>query len=121
MDPAPKRTDASPSLTPKRLFILGIVVALGVSYLGSVRDYLSQRDELARQQAEYAALVAERNTIRTRLGSDKNPAIVEARARELGYVKLGEMPLRVTGLELQPPAPPARRDGGGFWDWLPDL
>jgi cell division protein FtsB len=92
-----------------------------VSYLGSIRDYMSQRDELARQQTEFAALVAERNAIRARLGSDRNPAVVEARARELGYVKLGEMPLRVTGLELRPPTPPAPRHDGGFWDWLPDL
>lgn len=121
MGSPPERIVATPSLSPKRLFLVGIVVALGVSYVGSVRDYLSQRDELARQQTEYAALVVERNTIRARLDSDKNPAVVEARARELGYVKLGEMPLRVTGLEREPPKPAPRPDGGGFWDWLPDL
>jgi cell division protein FtsB len=110
------------SLSPKRLFILGIVVALGVSYLGSVRGYLAQRDELGRQQVALTAMIAERNGIRARLQSLDDPKVAEARARELGYVALGEMPIRVTGLELTPPAAPPRRTGGtGFWSWLPDI
>ncbi len=64
---------------------------------------------------------AERDTIRVRLKSLDNPAVIEARARELGYAKPGELPLRVTGLEPAPPAAVVRRDQGGFWDFLPDL
>jgi cell division protein FtsB len=109
------------SLSPKRLFILGIVIALGVSYLGSVRGYLAQRDELSRQQVALTAMIAERDSIRARLQSLDDPAVAEARARELGFVKVGEKPIRVTGLELAPPAAAPRRTGGGFWSWLPGI
>lgn len=110
------------SLSPKRLFILGIVIALGVSYLGSVRGYLAQRAELGRQQVALTAMIAERDGIRARLESLDDPKVAEARARELGYVEVGEMPIRVTGLELAPAPPPPRRAGGaGFWSWLPHI
>ncbi len=65
--------------------------------------------------------MTERNAIRERLASRDNPAVVEARARELGYVKPGELPLRVTGLDGLAPEPPAPRVEPGFWAWLPDL
>ena len=116
-----RRRPVTKSLTPKRLFILGLVVALSVSYLGSARDYLAQRNELGRQQVALGAMRTERDTIHARLKSLDNPAVIEARARELGYTKLGELPLRVTGLELTPPAAVVRRDHGGFWDFLPDI
>lgn len=120
--PTARRTLVTRSLSPKRLFILGIVIALGLSYLGSVRGYLAQRNELGRQQVTLTAMVAERDGIRARLRSLDDPTVAEARARELGYAKLGELPLRVTGLELASPAPAARpRGGGGFWEWLPDI
>jgi cell division protein FtsB len=109
------------SLTPKRLFIVGIVAALAISYLGSARGYLAQRQELGKQHAALGAMRAERDAIRARLKSLDNPAVVEARARELGYAKLGELPLRVTDLELTPPARVVRRPDDGFWDFLPDL
>lgn len=64
---------------------------------------------------------AERDTIRARLKSLDTPAVIESRARELGFAKPGELPLRVTGLERTPPAPVVRRDDGGFWDFLPDV
>ena len=64
---------------------------------------------------------AERDAIGTRLKSLDTPAGIEARARELGYTKLGELPLRVTGLEPAAPTPIVRRDAGGFWEFLPDI
>lgn len=64
---------------------------------------------------------AERDAIGTRLKSLDTPAVIEARARELGYTKLGEVPLRVTGLESAAPTPVVRRDTGGFWEFLPDI
>lgn len=96
-------------------------MALAVSYLGSARGYLAQRHELARQQAALGALRAERDGIHARLKSLDKPAVIEARARELGYIKVGELPLRVTGLESAPRAAHVRRDPGGFWDFLPDV
>lgn len=116
-----RRTPVLRSLSPKRLFILGIVIALLLSYLGSARGYLSQRDELGRQQVALTAMVAERDGIRAQLHALDDPAVAEARARELGYAKPGEIAVRVTGLELAPPAPAPRPRGGGFWEWLPDI
>jgi cell division protein FtsB len=110
-------------LTTKRLFILGIIVALAVSYLGSARGYLAQRHELAKQQVALGGMRAERDAIRAHLKSlDTNPAVIEARARELGFTKPGELPLRVTDLDLtRPTPPPPARNDGGFWDFLPDI
>ena len=92
-----------------------------MSYLGSARGYLAQRHELGRQQAALGALRVERDTIHARLKSLDNPAVIEARARELGYTKPDEIPLRVTGLDLTAPAPVLRRRHGGFWDFLPNV
>lgn len=103
------------------MFVLGLIVALAVSYLGSARGYLAQRHELGRQQVALGALRMERDTIHARLKSLDNPAVIEARARELGYTKPGEIPLRVTGLDLTPPAPVVNRHHGGFWDFLPNV
>ena len=117
----PGRLLVAPLLTPKRLFVLGIVVALAVSYFGSVRGYLAQRNDLARQQLALRELIDEREGIRSRLTSLQNPAVIEARARELGFTKPGEMALRVTGLDLAPPSRPVRRNDRSFWDFLPDV
>ncbi len=92
-----------------------------MSYLGSARGYLAQRHELGRQQVALGSLREQRDMIHARLKSLDNPAVIEARARELGYTKPDEIPLRVTGLELAPPAPVVRRDHGGFWDFLPNI
>lgn len=46
---------------------------------------------------------------------------MEARARQLGYTKPGEVPLRIKGLDVTPPAPIVHRDDGGFWDFLPNI
>ncbi len=92
-----------------------------MSYLGAVRGYLEQRHELARQQVALRSMVDQRESIRARLAQLKNPSVVEARARELGYVMPGERPLRVTGLEHTPRPAAPRHDTGGFWGWLPDL
>ncbi len=116
-----RRSLVTNSLTPKRLFIIGIVVALVASYLGSARGYVAQRHELGKQQAALGAMRAERDMIRVRLKSLDTAAVIEARARELGFARPGELPLRVTGLERTPPAPVVRRDERGFWDFLPDV
>jgi len=119
--PPVRSSPVTRSLTPKRLFVLGIVIALAVSYLGSVRGYLEQRHELARQQIALRAMIDQREHIQARLAQLTNPSVVEARARELGYVMPGEIPLRVTGLERAAKQEPAPSGGGGFWGWLPDV
>ena len=101
--------------------MLGIVVALAISYLGSARGYLAQRKELGRQQIALGAMRAERDQIHARLKSLGDAAVMESRARELGYIKAGEVPLRIKGLDVTPPAPVVHRDNGGFWDFLPNI
>jgi cell division protein FtsB len=97
------------------------VAVLAISYLGSVRGYFGQRHELTRQQATLRSMVDQREAIRAQLRQLANPAVVVARARELGYVMPGERPLRVTGLERGPAQQPPQHDGGGLWSWLPDI
>ena len=93
-----------------------------MSYLGSAKGYLSQREDLRRQEASLAALRAQRDLIKARLAAIDTPSVSLARARELGLVQPGEVPIRVTGLDkLTRPAPPQPARGGGFWSWLPAL
>lgn len=95
-------------------------MALVVSYVGPIHGVLTQRAELQRQQDALAAMIAERDAIAAQRDSLDDPAVIEARARQLGYARPGEIPYRVSGLE-RPRTPPVHRDDGSFWDFLPDL
>jgi cell division protein FtsB len=97
-----------------------VIVALVVSYVGPIHGVLTQRAELKRQQDALAAMIAEREAIQAQRESLDDPAVIEARARQLGYARPGEIPYRVSGLE-PPPQPAVHRDDSSFWDFLPDL
>jgi cell division protein FtsB len=94
----------------RRAAVLAIVVcALAMTVAVPLRNYVSQRQELADvlvQQQELAAEVAELARKRARLA---DPAEIEAQARSrLGYVMPGEVPYVVQ----MPPAPdPADANG----------
>jgi cell division protein FtsB len=107
----------------KRIFLLLLVVAIGVSYVGPVRGYLGQRDELRRQQLALIALEAKRDRLAKRLDSLRLVPVLEARARELGMFRPGERAFRVVGLERRPPRPapkPAPTGGrSGIFGWIP--
>lgn len=106
--------------TPRRLFILGLVVALIVSYIGPVRGYRHHQAELRVQEQQLRDLTRQRDTIRAELAKSNTPAAIEARARELGYIKPGEVQYRITDLERPADAERARGDVG-IWNWFPTV
>ncbi len=83
----------------KRIFLLFVVIALVVSYIGPIRGYRAKRAELRGQEVALQRLIVERDSLRHALRQIKNPAVMESRARELGFMKEGEVQYRVTGLE----------------------
>jgi cell division protein FtsB len=107
----------------KRIFLLLLVGAIAVSYVGPVRGYLGQRDELRRQQLALIALEAKRDRLAKRLDSLRQVPVLEARARELGMFRPGERAFRVVGLERRAPRPapkPAATGGrSGIFSWIP--
>jgi cell division protein FtsB len=96
--------------SPRRAAILAVVVcAMALSVAVPLRNYVSQRSELAtvhQQQQVLADQVAELERRRALLA---DPRHIEAQARErLRYVRPGETPYVV-----QLPAPPPKPSTGG--------
>ena len=119
--PSPTGRAAPTSL--KRIFLLLLVVAIAVSYVGPVRGYLAQRSELRSEQLALIALEAKRDRLARQLDSLRQVPVLEARARELGMFRPGERAFRVVGLERRRPRPapkPAAGGGhGGVFSWIP--
>jgi len=92
----------------KRIFVLFVMIALVVSYVGPIRGYREKRAELRTQEIALQKLITERDGIRHALREVKNPAVMESRARELGFMKEGEVQYRVTGLD-------GADDADGLW------
>jgi cell division protein FtsB len=100
----------------RRAAILALVVcALALTIVVPLRNYVSQRQELAsvtQRQEALASDVAELQAERARLS---DPAEVEAQARSrLGYVAPGEVPY-VVQLPTPPTAATAPAGGGALW------
>ena len=83
----------------KAIALAGVVTAIGIGYIGPVNAYLDQKSELAREQERLAALEAERERLSGLIKALDEPSVLEARARELGYVRPGEVPFVVNGLK----------------------
>jgi hypothetical protein len=93
-----------------------------IGYLGPVTGYLGQRSELRDERAKLARLEERRDAFRAQLAALNEPAVLEARARELGMIEPGERAFVVTGA-LDPP-PSERQDtggDGGIFGWLPGV
>lgn len=107
-------------LQPRRLFLLGLLAALVISYVGPVRGYRTRQAELRQQEIELRNLVKERDRIRERLAKSNTRAAIEARAREIGFIKPGEIQYRVEGLG-PPSAPSSTKAAGGLGSWFPTV
>jgi Septum formation initiator len=93
-----------------------------LGYLGPVTGYLGQRSELRDERAKLARLEERRDAYRAQLAALDEPAVLEARARELGMIEPGERSFVVTGRLDPPPAEPEDGDGdGGVFGWLTGL
>jgi cell division protein FtsB len=100
----------------RRAAILAVVVcALALSIVVPLRNFVSQRQELAavtQRQETFAAELAQLQAEQARLA---DPAEVEAQARSrLGYVLPGEVPY-VVQLPTGPVGPLAAHGGGAPW------
>ncbi len=121
-----------------RLALLGAVIVVSV-FIGigivakAIRPYheaRAQTDQLARTRQASAALLAENAELTRHIAYLKTPQGVASEARRIGYLRPGELPIVVTGLDERaiapvPPAPvpaPAAPETGGaarrFWRHL---
>ncbi len=97
--------------TARRAALLAVVVcALALTVAVPLRNYVSQRHELAAVAAQQQQLEAEAAQLRAERASMDDPAHVEALARaRLGYARPGETPYRV---ELPGDAAASAADAG---------
>ena len=94
--------------TARRAAVLAVVVcALALTVAVPLRNYVTQRHEIAAVSAERARLADEVASLAAQRGALADPAHVQALARErLGYARPGETPYRVQlpGAAEQAPA-----------------
>ena len=98
----------------------GVLTALLLGYIGPVSGYLDQRATLRQEQARLHDLEHTRDALRTQIADLGQPAVLEARARELGLVEPGERAFVVRG-DIDPKPPPEPKDDGGRLGWLTGL
>jgi len=100
----------------RRAAILALVVcALALTVVVPLRNYVSQRQELAAVTQRQEALAADVAALQAERARLSDPAEVEAQARSrLGYVIPGEVPY-VVQLPSSPTAKAAPATGGALW------
>jgi cell division protein FtsB len=85
--------------TLKRLLVVGLIAGIAIGYVGPLRGYLAQRDTLATEQAELAALEMKRDRLTRCLEALKDPVVLEMVAREFGLGRPGEKVFNIPGLK----------------------
>lgn len=111
-------------LTGRAAILVVVLAVLAVSYASSLRAYLQQRDHIDDLEAE----IEERQSAIAELDDEEergaDPAYIQQRAREIGYVMQGETPYVVLGedgrpltdAELGDPDEVGRRDERTWYD-----
>ena len=90
-------------LTRRALVMLVVVVALAISFGGSLRIYLSQQHDLAVAEQDIRERSAQIADLQTELARWNDSDYVKAQARErLGWVMPGETGYRVVGADGKP-------------------
>ena len=103
----------------KKLLIVGLFVGIALAYIGPVRDYLAQKEQLHAQQVALIKARQVRDGLSVKIRALKDPQVLEARARELGMVRPGETPYAVRGIKHPSPPPKVSTDGGGgVWGFI---
>jgi cell division protein FtsB len=91
-------------LTGRAVVLAGVVIALLVSSVGVVRQYLDQRSDIDRLESRVEALLEERDTLVRRIDRLRDPEYLERLAREcLGMVAPGEIAFVVPEDQGSPP------------------
>jgi septum formation initiator len=94
--------------------MMGVVVAIAVSYVGPVRGYMAQREALHGQEAQLRALEARRDRLAAEVRALATLPVLEQRARKLGMVRPGEHAFIIQGLEPRPGPGRRAREGSSF-------
>lgn len=115
-----RKVSPHPVLQPRRLFLLGLLAALVISYVGPIRGFRTRQAELHQQELELRSLMKERDRIHDRLAKSNTPAAIEARAREIGFIKPGEVQYRIEDLGPAPD-PDGTKGAGGLGSWFPTV
>jgi cell division protein FtsB len=105
-------------LTPRGALLFVVLFALAATAVYPLRQYVAQRDRIARLQAKQEALVAENRRLSQERARLRDPAYVEQVAkRDFHVVKPGEEQWVVTGKAptAQPAPPRAQADQPRPW------
>jgi cell division protein FtsB len=79
-------------ITARAVVLAAIVLVLGIAAFGPVRNFLAQRDEIARLEQQIADLRDDRSELRAELERIRDPEYLERIARQcLGMVRPGEI------------------------------
>jgi cell division protein FtsB len=113
---ASRRPAGRRARSTRRLIVLGALIAVVLAYLGPVRGYFEQRSELQGYQTALRAAETERDRIARQIAALEQPAVLEARARELDMVLPGERSFLIDGLKPEAPKPEARHEGHSLWN-----
>lgn len=106
----------------KRLLIIGLIAGLAYAYIGPVRDYMRQKDQLRAEQVQLIEARKVRDDLARQIKALGREDVLEQRARELGMVRPGETPYAVRGIRKPSPPPRASTDDGtGVWGFITGL
>ncbi len=84
-------------MTPRRIVLLVLLVALGALFVQPVRSYRDSQDSLVQARADLVRAQAEQDALKRELRALDTKAALVAEAREQGYVFPGETPYAVAG------------------------
>ncbi|MDP4621089.1 MAG: septum formation initiator family protein [Thermoleophilia bacterium] len=98
------------------------MAGLALAYVGPVRDYMHQKEQLRAEQVDLIEAREVRDDLSRQIKALGQPAVLEARARELGMVRPGETPYAVRGI-AKPQLPPKEPvdDRTGVWGFITGL
>ncbi len=103
----------------KKFLVIGLLVGIALAYIGPVRDYLGQKEQLHAEQVALIKARATRDALAVKIRALKDPQVLEQRARELGMVRPGETPYAVRGIRHPSPPQAAQNDGStGIWGFV---
>jgi cell division protein FtsB len=84
-------------VTPRRIVLLVLLIALGALFVQPVRSYRGSQDSVVRARADLVQAQKEQDALKRELRALDTKAALVAEAREQGYVFPGETPYAVAG------------------------
>ena len=87
------RAEAAPRarITPRAVILAAVLFVLAIAAAGPVRNFMAQRNEINRLEAQISQLESERASLERELERIQDPEYVEQLARCMGMVRPGEI------------------------------